>query len=143
MHKSSFIHNNSSGGLLKEVLKQLVSVGILLCCSRGVKNSSRSTAVFIKKLPSQDDFDVEQDLIHLLSKFSTDEEVLTIATYRESCKHITLEAIGIVQKEVFDILLQPEYGIHDLSTLTKNSPTNFDPCKAFARLSSNNFIANN
>jgi hypothetical protein len=48
LHKSTVIHNHSGGGLLKEFLQQLVVLGILTLCPRGIKHSSRSTSVYIK-----------------------------------------------------------------------------------------------
>ncbi|CAF1117829.1 unnamed protein product [Rotaria sordida] len=117
LHRSTVIHNNSSGGLSKEVLQQLVASDVLILCARGIKHSSRSTSVYIKRIPFENDNDAEQNLL-VLSEYSFDNKAITMEMYRKSCELISLEAIGIVQKDVYDLLRRPEYGNRDLLVLT-------------------------
>ncbi|CAF1489565.1 unnamed protein product [Adineta ricciae] len=118
LHKSSFIHNNSSGGLLKEVLEHLVTADVLIVCQRGIKNQSGSTPVYIKRLCNQDDSDEEENLASMLSEYTFENKPVTIEAFRNACENTALEAIGIVQSEVFAILRRREYGNRDVTSLT-------------------------
>jgi hypothetical protein len=117
LHQSSIIHNSSAGGILKEVLHKLVSEEILLCCPRGIKNLARSTCLFIKRLPLLDSTDNEQEFAMLLSEYITDGTPLTLQTYRKSCEEIFVDAVGVVQEDVYKILCRSEYNGFDLSPL--------------------------
>jgi hypothetical protein len=121
LHKSTVIHNNSGGGLLKEVLRELVSSDILCLCPRGVKNSSRSTGVYIKQIPPQNNVDAEEIFSSTLAEYQIDKKPITIEMYRESCKNLELNAIGVVQEDVYETLSRPEYGNRDLSILNSFS----------------------
>lgn len=118
LHKSTVIHNYSGGGLLKEVLQQLVKSDILILCLRGIKHSSRTTAVYIKRIPFENDIDAEANFLSLLSEYSVNDKPITIDMYRKSCELISLDAVGIVQQDVYDLLRRPEYGNRDLSVLS-------------------------
>lgn len=118
LHQSTVIHNNSGGGILKEVLDELVTADVLIRCSHGIKHSSRCTTVFIKRIPTMDAHDAEFDFEQILAQFSTDQEPIKMSVYRNSCEVLHLRAVGIVQDEVYDILRRPEYGNRDLSILS-------------------------
>jgi hypothetical protein len=118
LHKSAVIHNNSGGGLLKEVLNQLVTSDVLSLCVRGIKHSSRSTSVYIKQIPFQNDIDAEQNFLLILSEYTFDNKSITMDMYRKSCELIILDAVGVVQDDVYELLRRPEYGDRDLSVLS-------------------------
>ena len=117
LHKSNTIHNNSAGGILKEVLQKLVSEDILLPCPRGIKNAARSTCLFIKRLPLEDNTDAQHEFALLLSDYIVDGKSITLDTYRKSCEVISVDAIGVVQDDVYNILGRSEYNQCNLSPL--------------------------
>ena len=119
LHKSSVIHNSSGGGLLKEVLNKLAASDILTLCPRGIKHTSRSTSVYIKQLPLENDTQAEQDFLLTLSEYSFENKSITMDMYRQSCQWVVLDAIGVVQDDVYEILRRPEYGNRDLSVLSR------------------------
>lgn len=118
LHTDRTVHNNSGGGLLTEVLKDLVHSDVLMECPRGVKSAARSTKVFIKRIPLENEED-EKDFVYILSKYS-DENVkpITIDMYRKSCEVINLAAVGVVHEDVYKLLRRAEYGTRDLSVLS-------------------------
>lgn len=118
LHQSTVIHNNSGGGLLKQILQELATTNILYLCPRGIKNSSRSTSVYIKQLPDENDVEDEQDFLFKLSEYKFNNKPITMEMYRQSCEKVILDAVGVVQDDVYEILRQPEYGNRDLSVLT-------------------------
>ncbi|CAM4789040.1 unnamed protein product [Rotaria magnacalcarata] len=124
LHRSTIIHNNSGGGVLKQVMKKLVDTDVLAICPRGVKHASRTTCVYIKKLPLENDVDGEKEFLSILSEYTYKEKPISIDMYRQSCKSIVLEAIGTVQEEVFQLLGRPEYGTRDLNMLVNLPKTN-------------------
>ena len=111
------VHNNGGGGLLKEVIKKLVDIEILMICPRGIKHSSRTTGVYIKRLPLPNDADAEQELANVLSEYTYNGQPISNDLYRTSCDSISLEAIGTVQEDVFELLRREEYGSRDFATL--------------------------
>ena len=137
LHKSSVVHNNSAGGVLKQVMKKLVDTDILAICPRGVKHSSRTTCVYIKKLPLENDTSEENEFMSVLSEYTYNEKPISIELYRKSCEPLSLEAIGTVQEDVFEILKRPEYGERDLTVLL-NLPKMSSP-----RLSNSDNHSNN
>jgi len=118
LHKSStLIHYHSGGGLLKELLKELVHLDVLMECPRGIKHSSRTTKVFIKRIPLENDND-EKEFLSILSDYPLENKPITIDMYRKSCESIKLDAVGVVQDDVYELLRREEYGNRDLSILT-------------------------
>ena len=117
LHKSTIVHNHSGGGLLKQVMKKLVDTDILAICPRGVKHLSRTTCVYIKKLPLENDSDQEDEFISVLSEYIYNEKPISIELYRKSCEALSLEAVGTVQEDVIELLKRPEYGERDLTVL--------------------------
>lgn len=87
-------------------------------CLRGVKNSSRSTAVYIKRLPVENDVKAQNDLSLTLFEYTFNNTSITLDMYRNSCRHVVLDAIGVVQEDVFTFLRRSEYGDRDLTSLT-------------------------
>lgn len=124
LHRSSIVHNYSGGGLLKQVLAKLVDTDVLAICPRGVKHVSRTTCVYIKKLPLVNDADAEQEFQSILSEYTFDNEPISMDLYRKSCESILLEAVGIVQEDVFQLLRRPEYGSRDFNILLNIPKTN-------------------
>ena len=121
LHHSTVVHNSSGGGVLKDVLKKLVDTDVLAICVRGIKHSSRTTSVYIKLLPLSTDEDAEKEFEHILSEYSYNGQSISMDLYRRSCESISLEAIGTVQEEVYELLRRPEYGTRDFSVL-RNIP---------------------
>jgi hypothetical protein len=117
LHKSNVIHNNSAGGILKDIIRKLISEDILVSCPRGIKNAARSTCLFIKRLPLQDDLDMQQEFESLLGGYTVDAKPITLEMYRTSCQVIHIDAIGTVQEDVYEIFRRPEYVDIDLSPL--------------------------
>ncbi len=121
LHRSTTIHNNSGGGLLKEVIKKLLDTDVLSICVRGIKHSTRTTSVYIKRLPLTNDTDAEEEFQNVLSEYSYNGKSISLDLYRTSCESISLEAIGTVQEDVYELLSRPEYGARDFSVL-RNLP---------------------
>jgi hypothetical protein len=122
------IHNHSGGGLFKEVLQQLVTLGILTLCPRGIKHSSRSTSVYIKWIPFENDTDSEENFLSALSEYTFNSKSITMDIYRKSCDMIVLDAVGTVQDDVYEILRRIEYTNRDFSVLTFLPKTGFSKC---------------
>ncbi|CAF5062041.1 unnamed protein product [Rotaria magnacalcarata] len=78
-------------------------------------HASRSTTVYIKRIPFENDADSEQNFLLVLSEYSGDNKPITMEAYRKSSKLISFEAVGIVQKDVYDFVRRPEYGNRYLS----------------------------
>jgi predicted metal-binding protein len=119
LHRSSVVHNHSGGGLLKEVMKKLVESDILAICPRGVKSCSRTTAVYIKRLPVPSDNDAQEEFDSLLSEYSFNGHPIRFDDYKNSSASFALDAVGIVQQEVFDLLDRSEYRDIDTSALVR------------------------
>lgn len=107
LHKTSTLHN--SGGIrLKEVAKKLVDADILTVCRHGIKSTSKTTPVFIKQLPCEDEED-ESYLATALSEYEKDNRAISLDLYKNSCNSFSLLANGIIQDDIYDILARPEY----------------------------------
>ncbi|CAF1292378.1 unnamed protein product [Adineta steineri] len=117
LHRSSVVHNHSGGGLLKEVIKKLLDTDILSVCIRGVKHTSRTTSVYIKRLPLIDNADAEEEFKNILSEYSYMGQPIAIDLYKKSCENVHLEAIGTVQEDVYQLLKRSEYGTRDFLNL--------------------------
>jgi hypothetical protein len=117
LHRSPTVHNNSGGGLLKEVITKLLDTNVLMICVRGIKNSSRTTSVYIKRLPMVDNAEDEREFQNVLSEYSYNGQSISVDLYRSSCELTSLEGIGTVQEDVYQVLRRPEYGTRDFSVL--------------------------
>ena len=83
LHELSVLHN--CGGVpLKTVGKQLVNSDILTVCPRGIKNASKTTPVYIKLLPFEDDADDESYLVSTLSEYIHNDQQISMALYKTS-----------------------------------------------------------
>ncbi|CAF2618221.1 unnamed protein product [Rotaria sp. Silwood2] len=98
-------------------MNKLVDIDVLAIYPRGVKNASRTTCGYIKKLPLENDTDGEQEFLSTLSEYTYEAKLISIELYRKSYELISLEAIGTVQVDVFQLLRRPEYGIRDFTIL--------------------------
>jgi hypothetical protein len=93
----------------------------LWICAHGVKRSTRTTSVYIKRLPLKNDTGAEEEFQNVLSEYSYHGQSISLDLYRTSCEPTSLEAIGIVQEDVYELLSRPEYGTRDFSLL-RNLP---------------------
>lgn len=115
LHKTSALHN--SGGIrLKEVAKKLVDSDILTICQHGIKNTSKTTSVFIKQLPCEDD-ENESYMVAALSEYTKDGRTISLDSYKDSCNSFLLLANGVVQDDVYEILARPEYSTRNFFAL--------------------------
>lgn len=76
-----------------------------------------------------DGMDSEHDFEQHLMQFHSTSRPITMALYLKSCENIKLDAVGVVQQDVYKILRRPEYETRDLSLLNeipKSSSTNKD-----------------
>ncbi|CAM4831869.1 unnamed protein product [Rotaria magnacalcarata] len=116
LHESAVIHNHSGGGLLKQVITRLVETDLLEMCERGVKHASRTTCVYVKRLPLENDMDSQEQFSSILSEYTYQRNPISIDLYKKSCESMLLEAVGTVQGDVIQVLKRSEYGERDFST---------------------------
>ncbi|CAF2152249.1 unnamed protein product [Rotaria magnacalcarata] len=116
LHESAVIHNHSGGGLLKQVITRLVETDLLEMCERGVKHASRTTCVYVKRLPLENDMDSQEQFSSILSEYTYQRNPISIDLYKKSCESMLLEAVGTVQEDVIQVLKRSEYGERDFST---------------------------
>ncbi|CAF4844730.1 unnamed protein product [Rotaria socialis] len=126
LHKSAVIHNHSGGGLLKQVITTLVETNLLEMCERGIKHASRTTCVYVKRLPLENDMDSQEQFSSILSEYTYRQNPISIDLYKKSCESMLLEAVGTVQEDVIPVLKRSEYGERDFSTFI-NLPKTIKP----------------
>ncbi|CAF1213934.1 unnamed protein product [Adineta ricciae] len=108
LHQESSLHN--SGGIrLKDVAKTLTDSDVLIVCSHGIRNASKTTPVFIKQLPPEDEVDEDTVLQSALSEYTKDGQPVSLASYKNSCNLFSLLTDGVVHNDIYRILSQPEY----------------------------------
>ncbi len=117
LHKSSLVHNTGSGGLLKDVISKLLDSDILIICPRGIQHANKTTPVYIKRLPVEDDAETESDLASVLSEYEHKNKPISMELYKQKCQSLSLVTGGSVHNDVYEILQRPEYATRDFFAL--------------------------
>lgn len=109
LHECSFIHNTGSNGLLKEVIQHLLDSDLLVKYQHGIKHDNKRTPVYIKRLPTEGDPEIEKEFRSLLSEYKYEKNSISLELYKEKCQSLSVVTDGILQDDVYDILNRPEY----------------------------------